>query len=64
MARLWGIRIALGYFLAFSLQMGSIGIWLAIALSNIVGGTAPILWIKYGKWSKAVVEKAIENVCV
>jgi putative MATE family efflux protein len=53
--RLWGIRIAIGYFMAFILNMGSIGVWLAIAISNIIGGIIAILWIKYGKWAKAVI---------
>jgi putative MATE family efflux protein len=56
--RLWGIRLALGYFLAFILGMGSIGAWLAISISNIVGGTISVLWIKFGNWAVPVVKKA------
>jgi putative MATE family efflux protein len=56
MFRLWGIRIASGYFMAFVLNMGSIGVWLAIAVSNIIGGIIAILWIKYGNWAKAVIK--------
>ncbi|MEM1540113.1 MAG: MATE family efflux transporter [Candidatus Bathyarchaeia archaeon] len=55
--RLWGLRIGLGYFLAFTLEMNSFGVWLAFAISNVVGGIMAILWIKYGKWAKAVVKK-------
>jgi len=54
--RLWGIRLGMGYLLAFTLLMGSLGIWLAISLSNVVGGVIAILWIKYGNWAKAVVK--------
>jgi putative MATE family efflux protein len=57
MLRLWGIRVGLGYFLAFILGMDSFGAWLAISLSNIIGGAFSILWIKYGKWAEAVIEK-------
>ena len=57
MLRLWGIRIALGYCMAFILNMGSIGVWLAIAISNIIGGIIAILWIKYGNWAKAVIKE-------
>lgn len=53
--RLWGFRIALGYILAFTLGMGSMGIWLAIAISNLVGIIA-VLWIRYGNWAKAVIK--------
>lgn len=55
--RLWGIRIGLGYFLAFTLNMGPLGAWLAIASSNIVGGIASLLWIKFGNWAKPVIKK-------
>lgn len=55
--RLWGIRLALGYLLAFIFEMGSIGAWLAISLSNVVGGVIALLWIKYGNWTKAIVKK-------
>jgi len=55
--RLWGIRLALGYLLAFTFGMGSLGVWLAILLSNVVGGLISILWIKYGNWAEAVVKK-------
>lgn len=57
MMRLWGVRVGLGYFLALILGMGSLGAWLAISLSNIMGGVISILWIKYGGWAEAVVGK-------
>ncbi|MEM3459089.1 MAG: MATE family efflux transporter [Candidatus Bathyarchaeia archaeon] len=56
-SRLWGIRLALGYVLAFTLAMGSLGVWLAFAVSNVIGGVVSILWIKYGNWAEAVVDK-------
>jgi putative MATE family efflux protein len=52
--RLWGFRITLGYILAFILGMGSMGIWVSIAISNLIGIIA-IIWIKYGKWAKAII---------
>ncbi len=55
--RLWGIRLALGYLLAFAFGMNSLGVWIAISLSNIIGGLISILWIKYGNWAEAVVNK-------
>jgi Na+-driven multidrug efflux pump len=55
--RLWGIRLALGYLLAFTFGMDSLGIWLTISLANLLGGFASVLWIKYGNWAKAVVKK-------
>lgn len=55
--RLWVLRLAVGYVLAFPLGMGSLGIWLAVALSHIIGGVASLIWLKYGKWVEAVIEK-------
>ncbi|MEM2105221.1 MAG: MATE family efflux transporter [Candidatus Bathyarchaeia archaeon] len=55
--RLWGIRIVSGYLMAFTFEMGSTGAWLAISLSNIIGGTIAILWIKYGNWTEAVIKR-------
>jgi len=54
--RLWGIRLALGYLLAFTFGIGASGVWLAISLSNVVGGLISILWIKYGNWAEAVIK--------
>jgi putative MATE family efflux protein len=56
--RLWVVRVALGYLLAFYLGMGTLGAWLAISLGNVVGGVAAILWIKYGGWAEAVIKKS------
>ncbi len=57
--RLWGIRLALGYLLAFTFGIGSLGIWLAISLSNVVGGVISLIWIKYGNWAKAVIKEGL-----
>ncbi|MEM3550470.1 MAG: MATE family efflux transporter, partial [Candidatus Bathyarchaeia archaeon] len=54
--RIWTIRIALGYFLAFTFGMGSMGIWLPFSLSNAIGGIALAIWAKHGKWDKAVIK--------
>ncbi|MCS7114223.1 MAG: MATE family efflux transporter [Nitrososphaerota archaeon] len=53
--RTWTIRVALGYSLAFIAGMGAMGIWLTFSLSNVVGGIIVALWVKYGKWDKAII---------
>ncbi|MEM2926592.1 MAG: MATE family efflux transporter [Candidatus Bathyarchaeia archaeon] len=60
--RTWVIRVALGYFLTFVVGMGPMGIWLPFSLSNVVGGIALILWVKYGKWDKAVIRRTDETI--
>ncbi len=54
--RIWTVRIALGYLLAFTLGMGPIDIWMPFSLSNAVGGIALAIWVKYGKWERAVIK--------
>lgn len=57
--RIWAIRVALGYFLAFIVGMGSIGIWLPFSLSNVIGGIIVTLWVKYGKWDRAIIRNSL-----
>lgn len=53
--RLWGIRIGLGYFLAYTIGLQSYGVWLAMTLSNLVGGIGSIAWIRFGGWAKPII---------
>jgi len=55
--RLWGLRIGLGYYLAFELAMGTLGIWIAMALSNVFSGLAIIPWAHRGGWTKPIIKK-------
>jgi len=48
--RLWVIRIALGYLLAIQLGLGSLGIWIAMSLSNYLAGIIMVPWIAWGNW--------------
>ncbi|MEM2104708.1 MAG: MATE family efflux transporter [Candidatus Bathyarchaeia archaeon] len=61
MLRLWVFRIALGYILVYMFGMGSIGIWTAIAVSNLIGGIIAILWIKYGNWTRAITKETFSQ---
>ena len=55
--RLWGLRIGLGYYLAFELAMRTLGIWIAMALSNVFSGLAIIPWALRGGWTKPIIKK-------
>ena len=57
--RLWGIRLILGYFLAFTFGMGSLRAWLAISLSNVVGRIVSIVWVVYGNWLNPLSKKSL-----
>jgi len=55
MFRLWGLRICLGYALALAVGLGTVGIYIAFAISNIIGGAASISWVLWGRWAKPII---------
>ncbi|RLF01341.1 MAG: hypothetical protein DRK00_11600, partial [Thermoprotei archaeon] len=55
-ARLWGFWVGLGYLLALQLGYGSTGVWTAMALGNVATGLISLAWLKYGNWTKPVIE--------
>uniref|UniRef100_A0A7C5YX44 MATE family efflux transporter n=1 Tax=Ignisphaera aggregans TaxID=334771 RepID=A0A7C5YX44_9CREN len=57
MVRLWGLRIGLGYLLALTFSLETLGIYIAFAVSNIIGGLLSILWIYIGTWAKPVIKE-------
>lgn len=54
--RLWLLRILLSYILALWLMLGPDGIWIAMAVSNVVVGVITIGWVLSGRWAKRVIE--------
>lgn len=61
MVRLWGFRIALGYILALILGLGTMGIYIAFALSNVIGGLASFSWVVIGRWAKPIIHNLNSN---
>ena len=58
MVALWVGRVPTVYFLAFDggLSLGPRGIWVGMALGNIVGAAAAALWFTRGTWKKTVID--------
>ncbi len=54
--RLWGLRIPLAYLLGLYLGMNSTGVWIGMALSNIVGAIVALILFGTGIWKKKVIE--------
>ena len=54
--RLWILRIPLAYVLAFSLKLGSDGIWIGMTLSNVIAGIASFGLLASRRWLRSVVE--------
>ncbi len=55
-ARLWLFRIGLSILFALYLGMGSVGIWIAMTISNIAAGLLSLAWISRGTWLRRVIE--------
>ena len=56
LSRLWALRIPLAYFLGLYLGMNSTGVWIGMALSNIVGTAIALIFFKTGIWKKKVID--------
>ncbi|RLG82449.1 MAG: MATE family efflux transporter [Thermoprotei archaeon] len=53
--RLWALRIGLSILFALIMGWGSTGIYIAMALSNIVAGLLSIIWAISKRWLKRVI---------
>ena len=51
-SRLWALRIPLAYLLG----MNSTGVWIGMALSNIVGTVIALIFFETGIWKKKVID--------
>ncbi|WP_321112693.1 MATE family efflux transporter [Halorussus salinisoli] len=56
MVALWVGRVPTVYYLAFVTSMGATGIWVGMALGNVVGGIAAALWFTRGTWKETVID--------
>jgi len=54
--RLWLLRIGLTIILAYFVGLGSIGVWIAMSISNIGAGIIATLWVMRGTWKQRVIE--------
>lgn len=59
--RLWVLRVALGYLLAIAMGIGPTGIWISMAVSNVVGGVMALTWVAVGNWTRPVVEVGVPS---
>jgi len=55
---LWLGRVPTVYFLAFVAGLGTTGIWIGMALGNIVGAITAGLWFTRGTWKRTVIDEA------
>ncbi len=57
LSRLWLLRVPLCYLFAFTLSKGSTGVWIGMAISNIVGAVLALLLFSTGVWKEKVIEE-------
>lgn len=57
--RLWGLRIVLSWILAYPAGLRTTGLWLGMALSNVLGGSALYLWMRRGTWKSKVIRAPV-----
>lgn len=57
MVALWLVRLPATYVLAFVQDWGATGLWVAVALGDIVGCIAAALWFARGTWKQTVIER-------
>ncbi len=56
LTRIWGLRLTLVFTLAIILEMHSRGVWIGMALSNVIAaGIAMVLYF-IGSWKKKIIE--------
>ncbi len=53
---LWLGRVPTVYYLAFIAGFGATGIWIGMALGNIVGAIVAAAWFSRGTWKEAIIE--------
>ena len=53
--RLWVLRVLLAWVLAYPLGFGTTGMWTGMTLSNVLAGTALVLWLGRGTWKRKAI---------
>ena len=53
---LWIGRVPTVYYLAFMSGLGATGIWIGMALGNIVGAIVAVAWFTRGTWKEAIID--------
>jgi len=56
MVRLWGLRVPLSYILGILLGYGSLGVWVGMALSNLIAGLLAYALMEKDLWIHRVIE--------
>ena len=56
LVRLWGMRILFAYVLYYALGMGAEGIWLGLAIGNVLSAFLSLAYISRGDWQQRIID--------
>ncbi len=56
LTRLWGLRLPLVFLFAILIGMNASGVWLGMALSNVIGAGLALLVYSMGWWKEKIIE--------
>jgi len=62
LSRLWGLRVPLSYVFAFTLGMGSTGVWVGMTISNFAAALIAIGLFFTGIWKEKVIEEGVPAI--
>ncbi|MFQ6117760.1 MAG: MATE family efflux transporter [Candidatus Bipolaricaulia bacterium] len=62
LSRLWALRVPLSYVFAFTLGMGSTGVWVGMTISNFAAALIAIGLFATGIWKEKVIEEQVPVV--
>jgi Na+-driven multidrug efflux pump len=54
---LWVGRVTSVYILVFVLSWGATGVWVGMALGNIVGAVVGVVWFLRGTWQERYIDE-------
>ena len=56
LVRLWGMRILIASLLYYVLHMGAVGIWLGLAIGNVLSAFLALAYISRGNWQQRIID--------
>jgi Na+-driven multidrug efflux pump len=56
LVRLWGLRILIASVLYYVLHMGAVGIWLGLAIGNVLSAFLALVYISRGGWQQRIID--------
>jgi Na+-driven multidrug efflux pump len=56
LVRLWGMRILIASILYYVFSMGAVGIWIGLAIGNVLSAFLALAYISRGNWQQRIID--------